>query len=152
MLDTQQAPQEKIVSSSQPRLVDRGLIKVTPATSRRQWLLIASGVVGFLVVAVLGYTVFQFFRGTPLTIFRQDQVEIVSLPEESQLSKTEYLALPAAVQEAHAQNPNCPLEVKMCPDRTLIGRTGPNCAFADCPPPDYSKLDEVDTDDPFRSF
>lgn len=27
----------------------------------------------------------------------------------------------------------CTLEAKLCPDGSSVGRTGPNCAFADCP-------------------
>lgn len=27
----------------------------------------------------------------------------------------------------------CTLEAKLCPDGTVVGRTGPNCAFAQCP-------------------
>jgi hypothetical protein len=36
----------------------------------------------------------------------------------------------------------CPLEAKMCPDGTAVGRTGPSCTFPVCPPPNVS-LDEV---------
>lgn len=27
----------------------------------------------------------------------------------------------------------CTLEAKICPDGTAVGRTGPNCEFAQCP-------------------
>ncbi len=27
----------------------------------------------------------------------------------------------------------CTLEAKLCPDGTMVGRTGPNCEFAECP-------------------
>lgn len=29
---------------------------------------------------------------------------------------------------------DCTLEAKICPDGSSVGRTGPNCTFADCPP------------------
>ncbi|MBU6323491.1 MAG: hypothetical protein KGI41_02125 [Patescibacteria group bacterium] len=32
----------------------------------------------------------------------------------------------------------CTLEAKMCPDGTAVGRGGPDCAFAPCPPPNVS--------------
>jgi len=28
----------------------------------------------------------------------------------------------------------CTMEVKLCPDGSYVGRTGPNCEFAPCPP------------------
>jgi hypothetical protein len=34
-----------------------------------------------------------------------------------------------------AQQPACTLEAKLCPDGTSVGRQGPSCAFAVCPPP-----------------
>ncbi|MEX2008407.1 MAG: hypothetical protein WD850_02890 [Candidatus Spechtbacterales bacterium] len=27
----------------------------------------------------------------------------------------------------------CTLEAKLCPDGSAVGRTGPNCEFAECP-------------------
>ncbi len=32
----------------------------------------------------------------------------------------------------------CTLEAKLCPDGTAVGRSGPNCALAPCPPPNVS--------------
>ena len=29
----------------------------------------------------------------------------------------------------------CPQDAKICPDGSSVGRTGPNCAFANCPSP-----------------
>lgn len=29
----------------------------------------------------------------------------------------------------------CTMEAKICPDGSAVGRTGPNCAFAECPTP-----------------
>lgn len=32
----------------------------------------------------------------------------------------------------------CPLDAKVCPDGTTLGRTGPACTFAECPPPNIA--------------
>jgi hypothetical protein len=45
-------------------------------------------------------------------------------------------ALGVALSGAIPKNPSkqqCTLEAKMCPDGTAVGRTGPNCEFAECP-------------------
>lgn len=36
-------------------------------------------------------------------------------------------------QEEEASNVACTMEAKICPDGSYIGRTGPNCEFAECP-------------------
>lgn len=38
----------------------------------------------------------------------------------------------------------CTQEVKLCPDGTSVGRTGPNCEFAECPiPPKSTSSDDT---------
>ena len=32
----------------------------------------------------------------------------------------------------------CPVDARVCPDGTAVGRTGPSCSFAICPPPNIS--------------
>lgn len=32
----------------------------------------------------------------------------------------------------------CPLDARVCPDGTSVGRTGPSCTFAACPPPNVT--------------
>lgn len=39
---------------------------------------------------------------------------------------------------APAMGTACTLEAKICPDGTSVGRTGPSCAFAPCPPGNIS--------------
>ena len=45
-----------------------------------------------------------------------------------------------------SEHPNeqiaCPLDAKLCPDGTAVGRTGTSCTFPACPPPNVS-LDSV---------
>lgn len=45
-----------------------------------------------------------------------------------------------------AEHPNkpivCPLDAKVCPDGTSVGRTGQSCTFPACPPPNVS-LDSI---------
>lgn len=36
-------------------------------------------------------------------------------------------------QKGKDKNVACTLEAKQCPDGSFVGRSGPNCAFADCP-------------------
>ncbi len=40
-----------------------------------------------------------------------------------------YLPLPAGEPKITA----CTMEAKLCPDGSAVGRTGPNCEFAECP-------------------
>ncbi len=35
----------------------------------------------------------------------------------------------------------CPLDAKLCPDGTSVGRTGLSCTFPDCPPPNVTLSD-----------
>lgn len=35
----------------------------------------------------------------------------------------------------------CPLDAKMCPDGTAVGRTGLSCTFPECPPPNVTLAD-----------
>ena len=47
------------------------------------------------------------------------------------------------VAERSAPGPiACTLEAKICPDGTSVGRTGPDCAFAPCPPPNVEFADK----------
>ena len=39
-----------------------------------------------------------------------------------------------------ARNVECTMEAKLCPDGSYVGRTGPNCEFAECP---TVKIDET---------
>ncbi len=34
-------------------------------------------------------------------------------------------------------NTACTLDAKICPDGTAVGRIGPNCEFAPCPPGEF---------------
>ncbi len=38
-----------------------------------------------------------------------------------------------AVIDHKAENKVCTMEMKQCPDSSYVGRTGPNCKFAECP-------------------
>jgi hypothetical protein len=40
--------------------------------------------------------------------------------------------------ERTSQPVACPLDAKMCPDGTAVGRTGPSCQFPACPPPNVT--------------
>lgn len=44
--------------------------------------------------------------------------------------------------EHPSQQIACPLDAKLCPDGTAVGRTGQSCTFPVCPPPNVS-LDSV---------
>lgn len=44
----------------------------------------------------------------------------------------------------------CTMEGKVCPDGTVVGRTGPNCEFAACPTPDDDT--DASTDEAFTHF
>src|SRR3989344_303537 len=37
----------------------------------------------------------------------------------------------------------CTKEAKVCPDGSAVGRTGPNCEFAECPQPSPASSDET---------
>ncbi|MEX0895503.1 MAG: hypothetical protein WDZ94_01030 [Patescibacteria group bacterium] len=149
--DRQLAP----VGAKGTRLVERKLIRVQRPWHQKLPIAPKTGISVFLVImllagAILSYQWYengQFFSG-----FQQASRPAVSPPPDAALSEVEFYALPPAVQEAYAQNPECALDVRICPDRTQVGRTGPNCQFAECPPPDYSKLEEYDPDDPFAMF
>jgi|SRR3989344_2314944 len=39
----------------------------------------------------------------------------------------------------------CTLEAKLCPDGSAVGRTGPNCEFAECPSPSQSNALRIET-------
>ena len=43
--------------------------------------------------------------------------------------------------EHPSQKIACPLDAKLCPDGTSVGRTGDSCTFPACPPPNVSLTD-----------
>jgi hypothetical protein len=55
------------------------------------------------------------------------------------------IAVAGFVYRSAAEHPNqqiaCPLDAKVCPDGTSVGRSGEACTFAACPPPNVSLTD-----------
>lgn len=55
------------------------------------------------------------------------------------------IAIAGFIYRSAAEHPNqqiaCPLDAKVCPDGTSVGRSGEACTFAACPPPNVSLTD-----------
>lgn len=70
-------------------------------------------IVGFMVVSVLVATLFAIPRFPRPSLSTENEPSVVTpVPEEDGVM--------------------CTMEVKLCPDGSVVGRSGPNCEFAPC--------------------
>jgi len=95
---------------------------------------------GFLIaIIVVLIGVLGFFIGTNYVNapeIEENDTEITGETEGTEETNTETETKETGENtpdEDEEENKICTLDAKICPDGTAVGRTGPNCEFAECP-------------------
>jgi len=97
---------------------------------------VLAGAAGLMLLVVISLAVYRLNSGT-LPFFAQRGGSFDTGTDTEILRRADsdvvLYVLPDELQAALQQNPDCPLELAMCPDGSQIGRIGPNCSFPACP-------------------
>lgn len=125
--------ENNLPQNSQPQF-NSGIPVSTPSNSNTSKLAIVGLLVLLPVVGVSGYYFGKQSSSTSL-ISDNGNKKVVEVPV-------------ASMEPAEGNQVACTMDARLCPDGSSVGRTGPNCEFAECPitenvPKDWKKIENT---------